>query len=307
MDVFLSGGTGVLGRPVLRLLRERGHRARFLSRTGRSDAIGRELGAEPVRDDLFDSDRLCAVVAGSEAVLHLATSIPAIREAPRREAWAENDRIRIEGSRCLVDAALAAGAATFVYPSAVYVYPDRGAEWIDAERTPLDVPDTMRSTLVAEHEVERFSGAGGRGVVLRMGGLYGPTTSTSRDLLAIARRFRVAMAIGPADAYHSAVWVDDAAAAVVLAMERAPAGVFDAVDDEPLTRRDVARAVGIAAGHRVVRLPWTAARVIGGEYAATVGRSQRVSNQRLREAAGWAPSVSDAREGFRRIAASPAR
>jgi nucleoside-diphosphate-sugar epimerase len=307
MDVFLSGGTGVLGRPVLRLLRERGHRARFLSRTGRSDAIGRELGAEPVRVDLFDGDRLCAAVAGSEAVLHLATRIPPTREALRREAWAENDRIRTEGSRRMVDAALAAGATTFVYPSIVFVYAERGAEWIDAERTPLDAPDIARSTLVAEQEVERFSGAGGRGVVLRMGGFYGPTAPTARELLATARRYRLAMVLGPAGAYQSSIWVDDAAAAVVLAMERAPAGVYDAVDDEPLTRRDVARAVGVAVGHRVVRLPWTVARLIGGDGAATVGRSQRVSNRRLREAAGWAPSVPDAREGFRRIAASLAR
>lgn len=307
MDVFVSGGTGVLGRPVLALLRERGHRARFLSRTGRSDAIGREYGAEPVRVDLFDGDGLRRAVAGSEAVLHLATRIPPTREALRREAWAENDRIRTEGSRCLVDAALAAGASTFVYPSVVFVYPDRGAEWIDADRTPLDPPVITRSTLVAEREVERFTAGAGRGVVLRMGGFYGPSTPTARELLAAARRYRVAMVIGPAEAYQSSIWVDDAAAAVVLAMERAPAGVFDAVDDEPLTRRDVARAVGDAVGCRVVRLPWTAARLIGGDRAATVGRSQRVSNRRLREAAGWAPAVPDARDGFRRIAASPAR
>jgi nucleoside-diphosphate-sugar epimerase len=309
MDVFLSGGTGVLGRPVLALLRGRGHRARFLSRTARSDAVGRELGAEPVRVDLFDDDGLRRAVAGSEAVLHLATRIPPTREALRREAWTENDRIRTEGSRCIVDAALAAGATTFVYPSVVFVYPDRGAQWIDAERAPLDAPDIARSTLVAEREVERFSASGGgRGVVLRMGGFYGPTAPTARELLATARRYRLAMVIGPADAYQSSIWVDDAAAAVVLAMERAPAGVYDAVDDEPMTRREVARAVGQAAGRpRVVRLPWPVARLIGGDSAMTVGRSQRVSNRRLREAAGWAPSVPDAREGFRRIAASPAR
>jgi nucleoside-diphosphate-sugar epimerase len=308
MDVFVSGGTGVLGRPVLALLRQRGHRARFLSRTARSDAAGRELGAEPVRVDLFDAEALREAVAGSEAVLHLATRIPPTREALRREAWAENDRIRTHGSRTCVDAALAAGATTFVYPSVVFVYPDRGAEWIDAERTPLDAPEITRSTLVAEDEVARFTARGGRGIVLRMGGFYGPSTPTAHELLATARQYRLAMVIGPADAYQSSIWVDDAAAAVVLAMERAPAGVYDAVDDEPLTRRDVARAVGKAAGRRwVVRLPWTAARLIGGSSAETVGRSQRVSNRRLRESAGWAPSVPDARDGFRRIAASPTR
>jgi 2-alkyl-3-oxoalkanoate reductase len=306
MDVFLSGGSGVLGRPVLRILRERGHRARFLSRTGQSDAIGRELGAEPVRVDLFDGDGLRRAVAGAEAVVHLATRIPPTRERARRQAWAENDRIRTEGSRCLVDAAVAARATTFVYPSVVYVYPDRGAGWIDAEHTPLDPPVTTRSTLVAEQEVERFSDSGGRGVVLRMGGFYGPTTPTARELVATARRYRLAMVIGPAGAYQSSIWVDDAAAALVLAMERAPAGVYDSVDDEPLTRREVARALGRAVGHRAVRPPWPVTRLIRRDRAAT-GRSQRVSNRRLREAAGWAPSVPDAREGFRRIAASPAR
>src|SRR5690242_5004133 len=111
MEVFVSGGTGVLGRPVLALLRQRGHRARFLSRTERSDAAGRELGGEPVRVELFDAARLREAVAGSEAVLHLATRIPPTGQAMRRGAWAENDRIRVSGSRNLVDAALAAGAA----------------------------------------------------------------------------------------------------------------------------------------------------------------------------------------------------
>jgi nucleoside-diphosphate-sugar epimerase len=270
--------------------------------------MGRELGAEPVQADLFDAEGLRRAAAGSEAVLHLATRIPATRDAPRREAWAENDRIRTEGSRNLVDAALAADATTFVYPSVVFVYPDRGAEWIDAERTPPDPPEITRSTLAAEREVQRFSTGGGRGIVLRMGAFYGPTAPNACELVAAARRYRVAMVVGPAAAYQPSIWVDDAAAAVVLAMERAPAGVYDAVDDEPLTRREVARAVAEAAGRRrVLRLPWTVARAFGGDVAATVGRSQRVSNRRLREAAGWAPSVPDARAGFRRMAAPPAR
>lgn len=308
MDVFVSGGTGVLGRPVLRLLRERGHRVRFLSRTDWSDAVGRELGAEPLRLDLFDGEALRRAVAGCEVVLHLATRIPPTREALRPGAWDENDRIRTEGTRGLVDAALVEGVAAFVYPSVVFVYPDSGAEWIDAERTRPDPPEITRSTLVAEEEVARFTAGGGRGIVLRMGGFYGPSAPTTRELVETARRYRVAMVIGPAAAYQAAIWVDDAASAVVLAMERAPAGVYDAVDDEPLTRREMARAIGVAAGRRwLVRLPWTVARHLGRGGAATLGRSQRVSNRRLREVAGWAPAVPDARAGFRRLAGEPAR
>src|SRR5258708_13203254 len=114
MEVFVSGGTGVLGRPVLTLLRERGHRARVLSRSERSDAVVRELGGEPVRRDLFDAEALREVVAGSEAVLHLATRIPPTREATRREAWADNDRIRTEGARALLAAPLPARPSAFL-------------------------------------------------------------------------------------------------------------------------------------------------------------------------------------------------
>ncbi len=132
-----------------------------------------------------------------------------------------------------------------------------------------------------------------------MGAFYGPTAPTTREQLRLARR-GLAMVVGPGSAYQSSIWVDDAAAALVAALERAPAGTYDAVDDEPLTRRDVAAAMAAAVGRRwLVRLPWLLARLAGGAAARTVGRSQRVSNRRLREATGWSPEVPSAREGLR--------
>ena len=295
MDVFVTGGTGVLGRPVLRLLRSGGHRVRALARDERSAAAVLELGGEPVRADLFDPGALQAAVAGSEAVLHLATRIRTGRDAERPGAWTENDRIRAEGTRGLVDAALAARAPVFVYPSVVLVYPDRGAAWIDAG-TPPEPPEHLRSTLAAEREVARFTAGGGRGVVLRMGRFYGPATVLSRDVLPAARDRGVAALDGADDAYQSMVWVDDAAAAVIAALERAPAGVYDVVDDRPLTVAELAASLASAVGRPGLERP-------GGRRA----RSQRVSNRRFREATGWSPSVRDARDGLRRLAAAGTR
>jgi nucleoside-diphosphate-sugar epimerase len=304
MDVFVTGGTRVLGAPVLRLLTSRGHRVRALSRSSDGDGVVRELGGDPVRCSLFDRAELCEAVAGSEAVLHLATRIPPTREALRREAWAENDRIRIEGTRNLVDAALAAGSSTFVYPSVVFVYPDRGDDWIDAAAAAVRPTGLVRSTLVAEEEVSRFTGSGGRGVVLRMGAFYGPTAPSAVEMVTTARRRGLAVVVGPVGAYQSVIWVDDAASAVVAALERGPAGVYDVVDDEPLTRGEVVAALAAAVGRRrLVRVPWSLLRVVGGSAAGTIGRSQRVSNRRFREATGWEPSVRDARAGLRRLAA----
>src|SRR5215216_7049125 len=114
--VFVTGATGVLGHATVPQLLASGYTVRALSRGEASDAAIRALGAEPARADLFDPNSLSRAVAGADAVLHLATRIPPSSDMRRRSEWAENDRIRGEGTRNLVDAALAAGGRVFVYP-----------------------------------------------------------------------------------------------------------------------------------------------------------------------------------------------
>src|SRR5262249_48849594 len=150
--------------------------------------------------------------------------------------------------------ALESTVSTFVYPSVVFVYPDRGDEWIDAN-TPPAPSILLQSTLTAESEVERFTRSGKRGIVLRMGGFYGPTTSTTQYMWRMTR-YRVAMMGGRGQAYQAVVWVDDAALAVVDGLLKASAGIYDIVDDEPLQRRELAAALADVTGRRwLVRPP----------------------------------------------------
>jgi len=303
VEIFVTGGTGVLGRATVPRLVAAGHRVRGASRSPANDDTLRRLGAVPVRTDLFDPAAVRAAVAGSEAVLHLATRIPPTREAARADAWRENDRLRREGTRTLVDAALATGVRVFVYPSVVFVYPDGGDGWLDAGSTPpaADPPPILRSTLAAEGAVARFTAGGGRGVVLRMGAFYGPEAGHTQDALRLARR-GFAVMLGSGDGYQSSVWVEDAAAAVVAAVERAPAGVYDVVDDEPLRRKELAAAMAAAVGRRRLRQPpaWLVGR-LAGSIGASLAPSQRVANRRFKEATGWAPTVPSARDGWRRL------
>jgi hypothetical protein len=83
-----------------------------------------------------------------------------VRRKGRPDAWRENDRLRADASRILVDAAVAAGVAVYVQPTV----------------TVREVSPLLRSALVAEQQTERFARAGGRGVVLRLGLLDGPGT-----------------------------------------------------------------------------------------------------------------------------------
>jgi nucleoside-diphosphate-sugar epimerase len=99
-----------------------------------------------------------------------------------------------------------------------------------------------------------------------------------------------------------AVGSSDAAAAVAAALH-APAGTFNVVDDEPLTKADYLAALASAAGRRMwLRGPGKAALLLG-DRLAPLTRSLRVSNARFRTATGWEPRFPSARDGWRATAA----
>jgi nucleoside-diphosphate-sugar epimerase len=302
MNVFVTGATGVVGRATLPRLVEAGHTVRAVARGGDKATLVRSLGAEPVAVDLFDAGAVKAAVTGSDAVLHLATNVPRLARAARKRAWETHNRLRTEATRHLVQAALAAGAGTFVKESVTFVYPDRGDAWID-ESTPADESITMlRPTLDGERLVEPMAGVvGGRAVVLRFGLFYGPRNRATDEGLRLAR-WRASMLAGKPDTFMSSIHTDDAAAAVVAALD-APGGVYNVVDDDPLTRRGYLDAFSEAFGLGRLRLtPGWVLRLVAGSVSRVLTASQRCSNRRFRDATGWAPQYPNAREGWKEIA-----
>jgi nucleoside-diphosphate-sugar epimerase len=86
--------------------------------------------------------------------------------------------------------------------------------------------------------------------LLRFGWFYGPRATHSEQLLALARR-HICIQMGRADGYVSSIHMADGGNAVAAALG-APAGTFNIVDNEPLTKRDYAEALAHAARTR----PW---------------------------------------------------
>ncbi len=301
MHIFVTGATGVLGNAVVPQLVAAGHRVRALSRSEHNVEVLRRLGAEPVSTDLFDVMSLEQALAGSEAVLHLATKIPPTSQMGRRSAWEQNDRIRGEGTRNLVTAALAVDIHTLLYPSVCLAYSDSGDRWIDASTTAVQAHVLQQSTLDAEAEVARFADQDRQGIVLRMGAFYGPASSQTREQLRYAR-MGIAAFPGPGAAYLSQVWIQDASSAVVAGLTQVPSGIYDIVDDEPLTRRDLFTAMAQSVGRpRLFSLPRPVMRLMTGAAADLLSRSQRVSNRRFKELTSWQPSVPDAWAGWKHI------
>ena len=266
-----------------------------LVRTPEKAAVVAAKGAEPVVVSMFDAAALSEGFHGHDAVVNLATSMPSMATFVFRRAWRPTERVRIEGSAAVVDAALAAGVPRLVQESVSMVYPDRGDEWIDEDVEPDPYPNA-RGNLGAEASATRFSEAGGSGIVLRLGLFYGPGARHSEQFLAMARHHLVPL-MGHPESYLSSIHTADAGTAVTAALH-VPAGTYNVVDDEPLTQRDYAKALALAAGKRPwLRGPGRLAFLLG-DRMASLTRSMRVSNQRFREASGWQPRYSSARDGW---------
>src|SRR6185312_5785678 len=106
-----TGGTGVLGRALRPVAEDAGH----------------ELAMPEHEElDLFDSTAVADAMDDVDGVLHLATRIRSLEQISDPDAWRENDRLRADASRILVDAAIAAGATVYVQPTVTFVYPPQG-------------------------------------------------------------------------------------------------------------------------------------------------------------------------------------
>src|SRR5215831_3747325 len=99
MNVLVTGATGVVGRRLVPLLIGAGHRVTAIARApGKREGLAR-IGAMPVNADIFAPDSLRRAASGCDAIVNLATHMPATApQLIRRSSWRENDRVRRVGS-----------------------------------------------------------------------------------------------------------------------------------------------------------------------------------------------------------------
>lgn len=301
--IFVTGATGVLGRPVVRGLIERGYEVHALCRSPANHKMLSAMGAVPREVDLYNTPALAERLANCDAVLHLATHIPSMNQLRKNGIWGENDRLRREGTRSIVAAAETAGTIrTLLYPSISLFYGDGGASWLDASTARTEPASFHASTLDAENSVRGFGEAGNdrRAIVLRFGSFYGPSSPDSLQMLDLARR-GLFTPIADLDSYKSLVWIDDAASAVIVSLEAGLSGVYDVVEDAPATQAEAAGAMAASVGRAKLRhVPrWLLRLALPQELREILGRSQRVSNERFKRATGWQPTVASQMQGWR--------
>jgi nucleoside-diphosphate-sugar epimerase len=307
--ILLAGATGAVGQRLLPQLIDAGHEVVALTRTpSKADAL-RAAGALPVVADGLDRDAIHGAVLGAEpeVVVHQMTALGGGTDLRRFDrTFAQTNALRTDGTRHLLDAALAAGTRRFVAQSFTGWPFAREGGPVKDEDAPLDPdpPRAMRVTLAAIRTLETLvTGADLEGVVLRYGGFYGPGTSVAHDgeIVDLVRKRRLPV-VGDGGGLSSFTHVEDAAGGVLAALAPgAPAGTFAIVDDEPARAADWIPALAEAAGAPPPRhVPRWVGRLAAGEVAVTMMTASRgASNARAKAALGWTPRWPSWREGFR--------
>ena len=181
MKVFVAGGSGAIGRRLVPLLVSVGHEVTATTRTQDGARLLHELGATPAVVDALDREAVMVAVAAAEpeVVVNQLTGLAGeldLRSFDR--AFAATNRLRIEGTAHLVEAARVSGVRRVVAQSFGNWNYERAGRNLKHESDPFDAhpPRSMRQSLAAIDQLEAtVLGADGvEGVALRYGNLYGP-------------------------------------------------------------------------------------------------------------------------------------
>jgi 2-alkyl-3-oxoalkanoate reductase len=244
MKIFVAGGTGAIGRPLVAKLLAKGHDVVALIRSPEEAPGLVERGIEPAIADVFDSDAVKAVVsrAKPEVVIEQLTALPKTYTRESMSAAAPfNTRIRLEGGANVLAAAEAAGVRRYLRQSiAFWAVPGRG---LADEGTPLafDASPAVAADahVVTELEQRLLGNPNVEGIALRNGFFYGPGTwfSPHGDVARQVRQQQFPI-IGNGEGVWSWLHIEDAAIATVAAAEQGNLGIYLIANDQPLPVRE---------------------------------------------------------------------
>jgi nucleoside-diphosphate-sugar epimerase len=266
-EVFVTGGSGFIGRRLIRRLVGDGHTVRALARSDRSADTVCGAGAEPAPGDIADESSLRAGADGCELAFHAAA------EVGEWGPWQDFRRANVEGTERVLAACQAVGVRRFVHVGTEAALL-AGEPLVNVDETSPLRPDSpvpyAATKALAEQAVREANGDGFETVVVRPRFVWGPgDASILPSLVSAIRAGRFAW-IGGGRHRTSTTHVDNAVEGLVLAAMRGhPGGVYFVTDGEPVVFRDfVTRLVGtegVEPPGRNIPLPLARALAAGCE------------------------------------------
>lgn len=307
MRVLVTGATSMIGRATVRRLRERGDYVTVLQRSEFTDAD------RCVRGSITDSVVVAEAMANQDGVIHLAAKVDIVGSLE------DFTSVNVGGTENLIAAAETAHVNRFVFVSSPSVA-HSGNSIVGGGAEPAD-PTSTRShyaTTKAMAEIHALAASSETMpvVAIRPHLVIGPgDTQLVERLIDRAKAGRLPL-LGSGLALVDVTWIDNAAEALVAALDRAPAlggQAFVVSNGEPRTVEELFARITSAAG-----IDWSPRRVpakvaigvgsvfekiwdrmsrddeppITGFAAEQLATAHWFDQQRTREALGWSPSVS---------------
>ncbi len=313
MRVLVAGATGAIGIRLIPRLVAAGHSVTGLTRSPSKAEPLRRAGASPVVVDALDPPALREAVLGArpEVVVHEMTALANASDLRHFDrAFAQTNRLRTEGLDHLLAAAREAGARKVVAQSYCGWPFARIGGPVKTEDDPLDStpPREFERSLQAIRHLESAvaEALDFKGVVLRYGPFYGPSSGLFDGSALDQLRRRLFPLIGDGGGWWSFIHLDDAAEATACAIEEDAPGIYNIVDDDPAPVRDWLPALAAIIGAKPPRrIPRWLARIVAGEHMVVLMTESRAgSNAKARRELGWRPKHASWRQGFAEVLAS---
>jgi nucleoside-diphosphate-sugar epimerase len=294
MNVFVAGGSGTIGIPLVRALVAANHQVTALTRSMSKRDELHALGASVAVADALNREALIAAVEAAHPthIIHQLTALP--KEGPRRPRDLDaTNRLRIDGTRNLLEAAVHAGARRFVVGSFALL----SARGPVATEPDNDAAAAVRSM---ERQVLEATERGSiEGVILRYGMFYGLETPSTVRMIDMVRKRRLPVVRGDAGQLPL-IHVEDAVSATVRALDFAPAGgTYDIVDDRAVSLTEIVEAIAEYTGSAPpLRVPAWLPRLVAPYMARMTSIRMPLSNTRAKAELGWQPKYSTMRDGL---------